>query len=117
MTTPSNPLAGVWEIPRDHAPGNWAARRISRRCARVGVPIAPGRLQQIAAGAPCAASELIDLKFALTATEIQREERLTKFERRRRCGIQWLIVAGMVLVLLNLLICIAYVVLSMAQHY
>jgi hypothetical protein len=117
MTTPSNPLAGVWGIPRDHALGSRAARRISRRCAGVGVPIAPARLQQIAAGAPCVASELTDLKFALTATEIQHEERLTKFERRRRCGIQWLIVAGMVLVLLNLLICMAYVVLSMAQHY
>ncbi|HKP43975.1 hypothetical protein [Mycobacterium sp.] len=117
MTTPSNPLAGVWGIPRDHALGSRAARRISRRCAGVGVPIAPARLQQIAAGAPCAESELTDLKFALTATEIQREERLTNFERRRRRGIQWLIVAGVVLVLLNLLICMAFVVLSMAQHY
>jgi hypothetical protein len=117
MTTPSNPLVGVWGIPRDHALGNRAARRISRRCAGVGVPIAPTRLQQIAAGAPCAASELTDLKFARTATEIQREEHRTKLERRRRRGIQWLIVAGMVLVLLNLLICMAYAVLSMAQHY
>jgi len=98
----------------------WAvdkARRISRRCAGVGVGIAPARLQQITAGAPCDARELTDLKFALTATEIQHEERVSKFERRRRCGIQWLIVAGVVLVLLNVLVCMAYVMLSMTHHY
>jgi hypothetical protein len=117
MTTPSNPLAGVWGIPRDHALGSRKARRISRRCADVGVGIAPARLQQIAAGAPCEAHEVTDLKFALTATEIQHEQRVARLERRRRRGIQWLIVAGMVLVLLNLLICMAYAVLSMTQHY
>ncbi|MGX9789245.1 hypothetical protein [Mycobacterium sp. MMS18-G62] len=117
MTTPSNPLAGVWGTPRDHELGIRHARRISRRCAGVGVGIAPTRLQQIAAGAPCDARELTDLKFALTATAIQHEERVTRFERRRRSGIQALIVAGVVLVLLNLLICMAYVVLSMTQHY
>jgi hypothetical protein len=117
MTTPSNPLAGVWGTPRDHRLRSRQARRISRRCAGVGVGIAPARLQQIAAGAPCAARELTDLQFALTATEIRREERVTKSRRRRRCGIQCLIVVGKVLVLLNLLICMAYVVLSMTQHY
>lgn len=117
MTTPSNSFAGVWEIARDHALGRRKARQISRRFADVGVGIAPARLQEIAAGSPCEANELMDLKFALTATEVQREYRQAKFHHIRRCGIQWLIVAGMVLLLLNVLVCMAYAVLSMAQHY
>jgi hypothetical protein len=117
MTTPSNPFVGVWGFPGDHALGSRKARRISRRFADVGVGIAPARLREIAAGSPCEAKEVTDLKFALTATEIQRENRQAKFHHMRRCGIQWLIVAGMVLLLLNVLICMAYAVLSMTQHY
>jgi hypothetical protein len=117
MTTPSNPLAGIWGFPQDHALGSRQARRISRRFADVGVGIPPARLQQIASGAPCRPSELTDLKFALTATELQHEERVAKLRRTRRSGVQALIVVAMVLLLLNLLICMAYAVLSMTQHY
>ena len=117
MTTPSNPLAGVWGVPGNHRLGGRQARRISKRFAGVGVGITAARLREIASGAPCKSNELIDLSFALAVTEMQREERAAKFRHSRRNSVQALIVAGMVLVLLNLLILMAYAVLSMAAHY
>lgn len=117
MTTPSNPLAGAWGLVPDHALGGMRARRISRRFAEVGVGIAPGRLREIAAGAPCQGNELTDVRFAVTATEIERQERRTKFRHTRRWGVHALIVVGMVLIVLNLLISMAYAVLTMTQHY
>ena len=105
MTSPSDP----WFNRRQ-------ARRMSRRFAGVGVGIPRGRLQEIAAGAPFSDAESTDVQFALVATAILREERLAKFDRRRRRAVQWLIVAGLVLVILNALICMAYVFLSLAQQ-
>ena len=103
MATPLQPL------------GRRQARRMSRRFAAVGVGIPPARLRAMAAGAPFLGRELTDVNFALAATEMQREQRHATFERRRRCVIRWLIVAGMALVLLNVLVCMAYAVLSLAQ--
>lgn len=92
------------------------ARRISRSFAGVGVAIAPVRLQQIAAGSACANDELTDVKFALAATQIVRDERRARSERRRRCGTRCLVFAGLVIAALNILICMALVMLSALEH-
>lgn len=89
---------------------------MSQRFAGVGVGIPPARLQEIAAGAPPAADELVSVDFALAAIEIKREERLAKFKRSQRRGIRWLIVAGLVLVALNLLLCMAYIFIGLVLH-
>ncbi len=54
--------------------------------------------------------------FALTATELQREERLAKLKRSRRRVVRWLIVAGLILLVLNSLLTMAYLVFSLALH-
>lgn len=113
MATPVNPWTHGWGGPML---GRRQARRMSRRFAGVGVGIAPARLREMAAGAPAADDELTDVSFAFVATEIQREQRHAKFAHGRRCAVRWLIVAGMVLLLLNVLICMAYGMLSLAQH-
>lgn len=89
---------------------------MSRRFAGVGVGIPAMRLQQIAAGAPFSSHELVDVNFALCVTEIQRDERRAKWKRGRRRATQWLIVAGLILAALNLLLCMAYVFVSLALH-
>jgi hypothetical protein len=89
---------------------------MSRRFAEVGVGIPPARLQQIAAGAPVSDDESADVNFAVAATEIQHQARLAKLAQIRRRCVWWLIVAGLVLVALNALVCVAYVVVTMAQH-
>jgi hypothetical protein len=92
------------------------ARQLSRRFAGVGVGIPPARLQQIAAGAPFGSDELVDVRFALCATELRREERRAKFEHGRRRLVHCLIVGGLILAALNLLLCMAYVFVSLALH-
>ena len=74
------------------------------------------RLQQIAAGASAGDDELTDVSFALTVTEIQHEERLAKRKRSRRQAVRWLIVAGLTLLVLNSLLCMAYLFLSVTLH-
>jgi len=59
---------------------------------------------------------LADFKFALTATETRREERLAKLKRTRCRGTRWLLVAGLVLLMMNFLACMAYLLLSFAEH-
>lgn len=90
------------------------ARRMSRRFGDVGVAIPPMRLQQIAAGASAGDDEWTDVMFALTATELQHEERLAKLKRSRRRVVRWLIVAGLILLVLNSLLTMAYLVFSLA---
>lgn len=89
---------------------------MSRQFAGVGVEIPPSRLQQIAAGAPVDADEWVDIAFGLAACELEREERVAWFARQRRRGTHWLIVAGMVLVGLNVLVCIAVLMFTVALH-
>ena len=89
---------------------------MSRRFAGVGVGVAPARLQQIAAGAPFASDELFDVRFALCATELKRQERRAQWERGKRRLVHCLIVAGLILAALNLLLCMAYVFVSLALH-
>jgi len=89
---------------------------MSRRFAEVGVGIPAARLREIAAGAPSASEELIDVTFALAATEMKRQERVAKFKRRRRRAMHWLIAAGMVLAALNLLLCMTYGFVTLVLH-
>ena len=92
------------------------ARRMSRQFADVGVGIPAARLRQIAAGAPFGSDELVNVNFALCATELKRQERRAMRKRRQQHMIHWLIVAGLVLAALNLLLCMAYVFVSLALH-
>jgi hypothetical protein len=90
------------------------ARLMSRRFANVGVRVSPGRLRHIAAGGHCADDERFDVDFALIAVQTQREERRAKVARLRRRSGWWLIVAGMFVAALNFLVCVAYLMLSLA---
>jgi len=112
VATASNPLAGEWGS-RPLRRGD--ARRISRSFAEVGVEIPTTRLRQLAAGAAFASDELDDIKFALIATELQREERHAKYERGRRRAVRWIVVACLVLVALNSLVCLAYSIFYVLQ--
>jgi hypothetical protein len=103
-------------LMRDRALTRRQARRLSRRFGGVGVAIPAMRLQQIAAGASAGDDELTDVSFALAATEIQHEERLAKLKRSRRRAVHCLIVAGLTLLALNSLLCMAYLILSLAVH-
>ena len=111
VTIPSHHL-----LIHDRALTRGQARRLSRRFGDVGVLIPATRLRQISAGARAGEAELTDVNFAIAATEIQREERLAKLRRGQRRVMRWLIVAGLVLLLLNALLCMAYVFFSMAIH-
>ena len=103
-------------LMHDRALTRWQARRLSRRFGGVGVAIPAIRLQQIAAGAKAGDDELTDVSFALAATEFQHEERLAKLKRSRRRAMHCLIVAGLILLALNSLLCMAYLFLSLALH-
>ncbi len=98
----------------DRALTRGEARRISRRFNHVGVAIPAARLRQISAGARAAEAEITDVSFAITATEIQREQRLAKLRRGRRQLTRALMIAGLVLLLLSSMLCIAYLFFSVA---
>jgi hypothetical protein len=101
---------------QDRALTRGQARRLSRRFGDVGVAIPATRLRQIAAGACPRDDELTDVSFAIAATELQHEQRLAKLKRRQRRIVRWLIVAGLVLLLLNSLLCMAYLFFSLTLH-
>ena len=100
----------------DRALTRGQARRLSRRFDGVGVTIPAARLRQISAGGCACEAEFVDVSFALAATEFQREERHAKRKRSQRRLMRWLIVGGLVLLLLNSLLCVAYLFLSLATH-
>jgi hypothetical protein len=108
VTSASHPI-----LLHDRALTRRQARRMSRRFDGVGVAIPAMRLQQIAAGASVGDDELTNVSFALTATELQREERHAKLKRRQRQAVRSLIVAGMTLLVLTSLLCMAYLFLSL----
>ncbi len=96
--------------------GRRQARRLSRRFALVGVDIPPTRLQQLVTGSPVADQELTDVNFALIATQYLRDKkaaRTTYLQRRCRHA---LICAGLILVALNFLFCIAYLFFTLTQQ-
>lgn len=122
MTTPSN----LWDDRRgrqrqgrnggEQRLSRIRARRMSRRFADVGVGIPAARLREISAGAPFVSDEFVDLNFALTAIDIKRQQRRTKLKRTKSRAIRCLIVAGLILAALNLLLCMAFVFVSLALH-
>jgi hypothetical protein len=122
MTTTSKPWPNEWGSLqhqmhiRAQVLSRGQARRMSRRFAGVGVGVPAAHLRAMAAGTPFPEDELADVSFALAATEMRREERHAKFARTRRRGTQWLLVAGLVLLMLNLLICIAYGMFVLFEH-
>jgi hypothetical protein len=111
VTSASHPI-----LFHDRALTRRQARRLSRRFDGVGVTIPAMRLQQIAAGANVGDDELTNVSFAITATELQREQRHAKLRRSKRRAVRWLIVAGLVLLVLNSLLTMAYLFFTLALH-
>jgi hypothetical protein len=68
------------------------------------------------AGVPVAAAEVTDVNFALIAIQLNREARAAKVKRLKRRGTRSLMFAGLVLVVLNFLFCVAYLLLNLAQQ-
>jgi hypothetical protein len=122
VTTPSDPcgdergqLSHQLQM-RYQILGRGRARRLCRRFARVGVETPPERLQQMLAGMPVTDDEVIDVNFGLIATQIKHEERITKFKRLQRRGTRALMFAGLVVIVLNFLFCLAYVLLNLTHQ-
>jgi hypothetical protein len=68
------------------------------------------------AGVPVTAAEVTDVNFALIAIQLNREGRAAKVKRLKRQGTRSLMFAGLVLVVLNFLFCVAYLLLNLAQQ-
>ena len=68
------------------------------------------------AGVPVADAEVTDVNFALIAMQLNREARGAKLKRLKRQGTRSLLFAGLVLVVLNFLFCVAYVLLNLTQQ-
>lgn len=62
-------------------------------------------------GAPLAAHELMNVNFALIAIRLDRELRAARYKRLRQRGARSLMFAGLVMVVLNFLVCMAYLLL------
>lgn len=96
--------------------GRRQARRLSRRFALVGVDIPPTRLRQLVTGSPVADKELTDVNFALIATNYNREKQAAKLgQLQRRCR-HACVCAGLTVVSLNFLFCIAYLFFTLAHQ-
>ncbi len=96
--------------------GQRRARRLCRSFADVGVDTGPVRLQQMLAGMPVTDEEVTDVNFALIATRIKRDERNAKRRHLQRQGTRSLMFAGMILLVLNFLFCLAYVMLNLTDQ-
>lgn len=68
------------------------------------------------AGAPLAAHEMINVNFALIATRLDRESRAARYKRLKKRGTQSLMFAGLIMVVLNFLMCMAYVLLTLVDQ-
>lgn len=91
-------------------------KRMSRDFAGVGVGIPPERLQQIASGGSATDDELVDVSFALTATQLLTEQRRSKRGRAQRRCVHGLIVFASILVAINVLLCLGLVLFILTQH-
>jgi hypothetical protein len=96
--------------------GERRARRMCRSFADVGVDTGPVRLQQMLAGMPVSEEEVTDVNFALIATQLRRDERNAKRKQLQRQGTRSLMFAGMILLVLNFLFCLAYVMLNLTDQ-
>jgi hypothetical protein len=68
------------------------------------------------AGVPVTDDEVTDVNFALIAIRLNREARAAKLKRLKRRSSRSLLFAGLVLVVLNFLFCLAYVLLNLTQQ-
>lgn len=68
------------------------------------------------AGLPVAADEVTDVHFALIALEMNRATRAARIKRLKRRGSRSLLLAGLILVVLHFLLCVAYLLLNLAQQ-
>ena len=91
-------------------------RRLSRRFGTVGVDIPAARLREIADGAPASEGEWVDVSFALVATNLLTDQRRSKRSRARQRLVHWSIVAGAVVVALNILLCLGLLFFVLTQH-
>ncbi|OBB93326.1 hypothetical protein [Mycobacterium sp. 852002-40037_SCH5390672] len=82
----------------------------------MGVRTAPERLREMLAGAPLAAHEVINVNFALIAIRLDRESRAARYKRIKQRGTRSLMLAGLIMVVLNFLMCMAYVLLNLAEQ-
>jgi hypothetical protein len=82
----------------------------------VGVRTAPERLREMLAGAPLAAHEMVNVKFAMIAIQLDREARAARYKRMKQRGTRSLMFAGLIMVVLNFLMCMAYVLLNLAEQ-
>jgi hypothetical protein len=67
-------------------------------------------------GMPVLDGEATDIHFALIATQINRQERAAKFKRLKRSCTRLLMFAGLILLVLNFLFCLAYVLLNLLHQ-
>ncbi|WP_221045085.1 hypothetical protein [Mycobacterium senriense] len=82
----------------------------------MGVRTAPERLRQMLEGAPLAAHELMNVNFALIAIRLDRELRAARYKRLKQRGTRSLLFAGLVMVVLNFLVCMAYLLLNLTEQ-
>src|ERR1700748_1283723 len=92
------------------------ARRLCHSFERVGVRTAPERVREMLAGAPLAAHEMVNVKFALIALQLDREARVARYKRLKQRGTRSLMFAGLIMVVLNFLMCMAYLLLNLAEQ-
>ncbi|MGY4709442.1 hypothetical protein ACXDF8_07785 [Mycolicibacterium sp. CBM1] len=103
-------------LPGDRSASRREVKRLSRRFAGVGVGIPPERLHQIVAGGSATDDELVDITFALTATQLLTEQRRTKHGRAQRRCVHGLIVFAAMLIAINVLLCLGLALFVLTQH-
>ncbi|BBY60904.1 hypothetical protein [Mycolicibacterium sarraceniae] len=91
-------------------------KRMSRSFSGVGVGIPPERLQQIAMGGTATADELVDVSFALTATQLISEKRRSKRARAQRHCVRGFILVVAILISINVLVCLGLLLFMLTQH-
>lgn len=91
-------------------------RRMSRSFAGVGVGIPPERLQQIAMGGTATDDEMVDVSFALTATQLISEKRRSKRGRAQRHCVRGFILVVAILIAINVLLCLGLLLFVLTQH-
>ena len=92
-------------------------KRMSRDFAGVGVGIPPERLQQIAVGGAAPTyDEMVDVTFALTATQLISEKRRSKVGRAQRHCVRGLILLVTILIAINVLLCLGLGLFVLTQH-
>lgn len=67
-------------------------------------------------GAPLAAHELMNVNFALIAIRLDRELRAARYKRLKQRGTRSLMFAGLIMVVLNFLVCMAYLLLNLTEQ-